>query len=201
MKYSGMVHAALATWDLFTTRRTDDVSVTGGVAEDVAGESVSDKQRFAKDRRDPTVVSTDPKSYDQFERDNSWGQAIQLLENYDGTPIVRFDILLMPPVENRSISLRIFAEDMAVLCVAQFVQAGDWVQVTVQFTKLSMHVSIEPASAVGRRRRAQQQHAQPEPQEVWEEVDGSATTARNWSATNQSEAWERKSSGWVWLDA
>jgi Tfp pilus assembly protein FimT len=100
---------------------------------------------------------------------------------------------------------------MALLCVAQFVQAGDWVQVTVQFTKLSMHVSVAPASAVGRRRRAQQQHAQPEPDDVWEEettqdngvitaVDESATTLRNWSAANESEAWRRRNSGWVWLD-
>jgi hypothetical protein len=51
----------------------------------------------------------------------------------------------------------------------QMVEAGDWVQVTVQFTKLSMHVDIAPAMAVGRRRRAEQQHAQPSPSEVWEE--------------------------------
>ena len=89
MQQSGVVHAALATWDLSTVRPTDDLSVTGGVAEEVKGESAADKQRFANDRRDPTVVSTDPKSFDQFERDNSWGQAIQLLENSDGTPIVR----------------------------------------------------------------------------------------------------------------
>ena len=116
MKHSGMVHAALATWDLSTTRRTDDVSVTGGVAEEVAGESAADKQRFAKDRRDPTVVSTDPQSYDQFERDNSWGQAIQLLENSDGTPIVRFELLLMPPVDNQSTILRVFSEESPWLC-------------------------------------------------------------------------------------
>ncbi len=87
-------------------------------------------------------------------------------------------------------------------------EAGDWVQVTVQFTKLSMHVSIAPASAVGRRRRAHEQGAQPEPQEVWEEettregltaADGSETL-RRFRGANESQA-ERRRSGWVWPDA
>ena len=74
-------------------------------------------------RRPETTVSTDPREYPDFERDNSWGQAMQLLESSDGSAIV--------------------------------VSAGDWVQITVQFTKLSMHVAVEPAdspvAAAGRR--------------------------------------------------
>ena len=101
---------------------------------------------------------------------------------------------------------------MTLLCVVQIVEAGDWVQVTVQFTKLSMHVSVAPASAVGRRRRAQQHHAQPEPQDVWEEemstgievagasaTDESEVTSRNLSWVNESRT-RQKRSGWVWLD-
>jgi hypothetical protein len=103
MQQSGVVHAALATWDLSTMRRTDDHSVTRGVAEEAAGESAADKERFAKDRRDPIVVTTDPKEFDQFERDNSWGQAIQLLENSDGTPIVRLGLTLVASVDHRFI--------------------------------------------------------------------------------------------------
>ena len=84
-------------------RREDDRSVTGGVAETVVGETAADKQRFAKDRRDPTVVTTDPKEFDQFERDNSWGQAIQLLENSDGTPIVRLGLVHVDSVDHQFI--------------------------------------------------------------------------------------------------
>eukprot|EP01043_Picozoa_sp_COSAG02_P010745 COSAG02_NODE_384_length_23406_cov_9.459733_19_plen_108_part_00 len=78
-----------------------------------------------------------------------------------------------------------FEDQSALLCVWQIVEAGDWVQVTVQFTKLSMHVSVAPASAVGRRLRAQQQRAQPEPEEVWEE----AITWKGLAAAGDSETW------------
>ncbi len=204
-------------------RQTDDRSVSGCIAEEAAGESAADKARFAKDRRNPTVVTTDPKDFDQFERDNSWGQAIQLLENSDGTPIVRLRFPLCASVHYRFMRIApacrscpllsfsfisVTSEDQTeFLCVCQIVEAGDWVQVTVQFTKLSMHVSVAPASAVGRRRRAQQQRAQPEPEEVWEE----ATTWKGHTAAGDSETWtsfrganesqaQVRRNGWLWLD-
>lgn len=91
--------------------------------------------------------------------------------------------------------------------MVQVVEAGDWIQVTVQFTKLSMHVSVSPTSAVGR--RMQRQHAQPEPQNVWEEelapdMERSSTgeseaALRDSSRTNESQVWRRRND-WVGLE-